>query len=1713
MSDTTGSSQLPTRHRADDDMDALANGSFDPVTARTPNGDVDLLSSEAASVPVTLSSKKNDNNNTNIGDDNDHQGSIPATPFSIDDGIEDEEEFSTSDPSASAPAIRGQDPDGTGATTKQYTKKDSSDFASSFESAGAIGGDPNIKTKMGAKVTKLSHKTTKIISDYQAYLQEIETEFPSEEGDPALASVNDMRENVRNSFGGGLEEGGGSRLASVLEDGCITSGAVDNLAREWYRGREKKVLEPNIAVDRTGSCSDNLSAEEQLVRGQKYTHQWLHDRRIKRGIFAFVVLSVIIGVLIWSANNGNKNLPDWEGEIKDVEGEAKTSAGGPPLNQAPTLSDEDAKQQNQRLYETMAMRHRPLEFDRTRGWQGQTYAEALVFCGSKIKYTVCPYEALCPAGEDNEPLGGYREAPGGGMSWMPIMDAPNEWVEVGSADACIRYSHIHGTRPDWGFSGENNEGNTRNIMCCMGEVIEEGSFESAQMKYQPRSFDRSQGWVGKTYPEAVEFCDAIEEGPEESYELCSYDAVCPLGPDSEPLMGALGEDVTADAWLPVIDTMNEWIQVGQADSCIAYSHEHLNKPDWGMSGKGSEEFTRNVMCCLQQEENMGEGSAMLYQMAASKYHPHLYDRSHGWKGQTFEAALDFCDGIEGYELCPYDAVCPLGIDREPLSAYAEATGPAWIPIFDSANEWVNVGRDEACAKYSDMNSQSPEWGMNGIGNEEITRAIMCCAHPSMVIDPGARPHPNQITEIPKVSLQEVPVHLVEDVRLYEDAIAKYSPTWYNRDRGWTGQTYLQALQFCGDSGDGNNELCPLDAICPLGPYTEPLGGYREEPAGSWVPILDTANAWVQVSSTGDAKGAPCIRYDHENKDPTPQWGLTGEGDEGVTRHVFCCLMPPAEAANEITPISVMSPVEKITTPATAPAMADEMVQGIIAMEPEEVPTAAEEEKILIMVEKYLPVWAFRESGWDGRTYLEALDFCREKEGYGLCPTEAVCPLGPNSEPFGGYDFESWNESWVPIADAPNDWVQVGAVEEGGACIRYSSDYPKAPEWGLTGEDSEDITQRLACCMDVFTEFEDESAFVEAVATAAEPTEEEEVSNEKGVVMDEQLSVVYQTVGETYRPKLFDRNQGWKGQTYSEAFAFCVDFDFYMPCPYEAICPLGKGTVPLGGNKESNTKGGSWAPILEGHNEWVQLSEDGSCVQWSHLHPGPPPWGETGEDNEELTRNVACCFASSSTSEPTSKPTDAPTHNPTLLPTKDPTSQPTPPPTTSKPTNLPTETPTRKPTAKPTLDEEKFYKSIVQQLEPIWFSRTDGWQGQTYLEALQFCATKESRIPCPYIAYCPVARANQPLGGFKQGVSWAPIIDGPNAWVQVGEENTCELYSELYNIPPRWGLTGRNDEDLTRHVMCCLEEPLETEKAEEPPQAVAGEIMPFTTFEQAVLDIFKPQWYGRDDGYQGTTYYESQEFCNNVSGMLLCPIEAYCPNGPIHGDVLKPLFLQFEPFEGEQWAPVNLDDGDDDSYVLIGKINNNPATACHTFQHFNKGEIPPWGLDGSRPELKLNILCCQDPNYFSTGISNPAVDLTIGGPEMTDKVDDVETQIEKELTPEWLSSSDGWFGGSHNEAEEFCQSKGGKQICPYAAYCPHGPGQSVSKGHSTDISAEGSQWSPVFGQENHWVMVGQKHGNSATTCFGHEDLEGGSPDWGLTTEHPEIKKYLMCCHVN
>jgi hypothetical protein len=203
--------------------------------------------------------------------------------------------------------------------------------------------------------------------------------------------------------------------------------------------------------------------------------------------------------------------------------------------------------------------------------------------------------------------------------------------------------------------------------------------------------------------------------------------------------------------------------------------------------------------------------------------------------------------------------------------------------------------------------------------------------------------------------------------------------------------------------------------------------------------------------------------------------------------------------------------------------------------------------------------------------------------------------------------------------------------------------------------------------------------------------------------------------------------------------------------------------------------------------------------------------------------------------------------------------------------------------------------------------------------------------------------------------------------------------------------------------------------------------PLTEQEQAAKDFYEAEWYGRGDGYQGTTYVDSLNFCHQIHGKKLCSLLAYCPSGPTNDLDGKPLYLQQPAFEGEQWAPIETT-SDGDSYILIGTISDNPASTCHTYRHFNEGEIPQWGIDGSQPEIKEHILCCKDPTYVSPDIA-PAVDSTLvatDGPV----VDSSSVASDSNTEPKWLSLDDGWFGGSYTDAEAFCRLEG-RQLCPYA----------------------------------------------------------------------------------
>ena len=134
---------------------------------------------------------------------------------------------------------------------------------------------------------------------------------------------------------------------------------------------------------------------------------------------------------------------------------------------------------------------------------------------------------------------------------------------------------------------------------------------------------------------------------------------------------------------------------------------------------------------------------------------------------------------------------------------------------------------------------------------------------------------------------------------------------------------------------------------------------------------------------------------------------------------------------------------------------------------------------------------------------------------------------------------------------------------------------------MTGLNNEHLTRSVACCL-----ASEQVGVIED--PGSEPPQTPQVEEDKEQALEipvepysssglsaKEMSLIYQDVSEAYQPKFFDRQKGWLGKTFIEALDFCQDFNNYIPCPYDALCPLGLKTKPLGGYKEGDGENGSW----------------------------------------------------------------------------------------------------------------------------------------------------------------------------------------------------------------------------------------------------------------------------------------------------------------------------------------------------------------------------------------------------------------------------------------------------------------------------------------------------------------------------------------------------------
>ena len=162
---------------------------------------------------------------------------------------------------------------------------------------------------------------------------------------------------------------------------------------------------------------------------------------------------------------------------------------------------------------------------------------------------------------------------------------------------------------------------------------------------------------------------------------------------------------------------------------------HGKAPEWGINGNDNDVETQEIICCKADNFNTPHFNAMVqidYQTmmvdaATKQFLPHMFDKSTGWEGTTYEAAETFCSStIHGYGLCPYEGICPMGKDSEPIISYQEGKS-VWVPIIapDAHHEFAQISANKPCFRYSDLYGSETTWPS---GN---TSFVTCCASPGL----------------------------------------------------------------------------------------------------------------------------------------------------------------------------------------------------------------------------------------------------------------------------------------------------------------------------------------------------------------------------------------------------------------------------------------------------------------------------------------------------------------------------------------------------------------------------------------------------------------------------------------------------------------------------------------------------------------------------------------------------------------------------------------------------------------------------------------------------------------------------------------------------------------------------------------------------------------------------------------------------------------------
>ena len=554
-------------------------------------------------------------------------------------------------------------------------------------------------------------------------------------------------------------------------------------------------------------------------------------------------------------------------------------------------------------------------YDRGSGWLGQSYMEALDFCdeftdAQNIGLRPCSYETICPNGVGSEPTNGFRNNGEGNNNgiWVPTGDQDNTWARVseGPGESCVA------DRPDWGMRKEGNEEYTRFVACCSVSASD------------------STGIMGKNDTKAATLLAPSDDAKQADSQ---QDVVQPAPDDAQPATNAQpADDKPVDAQSP--PTENKPVDAKPADAQPTPSEDKPAneqpadtqpapadkqpldaQPANAQPTPTDDKPTNNEQTSDAQPapavDQPSDAQPANGQTAETESAPsnaeinaisiNWYGRGTGWLGQSYPEALEFCNAqTPGFRPCSYDTICPNGIDSEPKHGYrVGGENGAYVPTGDKDNSWVRISAEPGPSCIT----SEPSWGLVKEGSEVITRFIACCpatadtgttadvnapanSQPADAKSIDAKPSNSQPADAQSANDQPAdvksnaaqPANAEPDDSNPASAATSTPIHWYGRNTGWLGDSYPEAVEFCGEKTAGHRP-CLYDTICPNGIDSEPTDGYRSGGVnGIWVPIGDKDNNWVRVS---EQPGQSCITSE-------PSWGTTKGGSDPFTLFVACC---------------------------------------------------------------------------------------------------------------------------------------------------------------------------------------------------------------------------------------------------------------------------------------------------------------------------------------------------------------------------------------------------------------------------------------------------------------------------------------------------------------------------------------------------------------------------------------------------------------------------------------------------------------------------------------------------------------------------------------------------------------------------------------------------------------------------------------------------------